>query len=263
LAVHDYGPSAGKPIVLIHGINHCSLVWRNQYRSALAEEFRLVCPDLRGHGMSDKPPAPDHYNQAALWADDLKAVLTTLSLRKPLLVGWSYGGYIINDYLAQYGAGAIGGLNYVCAGVVLGGANTAEMLGRDFINTVPHLCSDNLEDSIHGVRTLIRVLFAREPVQEEVEVQVAYGMLVPPTARLGMVSRTIDRDAVMKALTIPVLVTRGEKDAVVTPAHTEHLLATIPHAKVSVFTGVGHSPHLEDPERFNRELGQFARQSAG
>jgi non-heme chloroperoxidase len=263
LAVHEYGLPTGRPIVLIHGINQCALVWHKQYGSAMAKEFRFVCPDLRGHGMSDKPTDPEYYNQSALWADDVQAVLTALSLRKPVLVGWSYGGYVLNDYLARFGQDAIGGLDYVCAGVVMGGPNTTQMLGREFINTISGLCSDNLEDNIQAVRQLIRVLFERQPSQEEVERQVAYSMVVPPTARLGMFSRTIDCDAMMERLTIPVLVTSGDKDSVVTLAHTEHLLAVIPHAKPSVFEGVGHCPHLEDAERFNRELSQFARQYTG
>jgi pimeloyl-ACP methyl ester carboxylesterase len=77
-----------------------------------------------------------------------------------------------------------------------------------------------------------------------------------------MVSRTINRDTVMKGLNIPVLVTQGEKDAVVTAAHTQHLLTCIPHAQASVYEGIGHSPHLEDSERFNIELSRFARQQA-
>jgi pimeloyl-ACP methyl ester carboxylesterase len=262
LAVHEDGPPGGKPIVLIHGINQCSLAWLKQYQSFLTEEFRLVCLDLRGHGMSEKPTAPEHYNQASLWADDLHAVLTTLSLRKPILVGWSYGEYIINDYLAQYGAGAIGGINYVCAGVLLGGANAAMMLGSEFVSTVPGMCSDNLEDNIEAVRKFVRVIFEQQPPQEAYEIFIACSMVVPPSARLGMVSRTINRDTVMKGLNIPVLVTQGEKDAVVTAAHTQHLLTCIPHAQTSVYEGIGHSPHLEDSERFNIELSRFARQQA-
>lgn len=263
LAVHQYGSPEGKPIVLIHGINVCSLVWHKQYRSSLTEEFRLVCLDLRGHGMSEKPTAPEYYNQATLWADDIQAVLTALSLRKPILVGWSYGGYVINDYLAQYGDGAVDGINYVCAGVVMGREKATNMLGSDFINTVPGLCSDNLEGNIQAVQKVLRVLFQKQPSSEEFEVLVACSMVVPPTARLGMFSRTIDRDTVMKGLKVPVLVTKGEKDAVVTSAHTEHLLTCVPHAEESVYEGIGHSPHLEDSERFNRELTRFARQYAG
>ena len=137
-----------------------------------------------------KPTAPDYYNQATLWADDIQAVLTALSLRKPILVGWSYGGYVINDYLAQYGDGAVGGINYVCAGVVMGRKKATNMLGSDFINTVPGLCSDNLEDNIQAVQKVLRVLFQKQPSSEEFEVLVACSMVVPPTARLGMFSRT-------------------------------------------------------------------------
>lgn len=263
LAVHEFGRPDGKPILLIPGINQCSLAWLKQYQSPLADEFRLLCLDLRGHGMSEKPMASDQYSQAALWADDVHAILTSLSLRKPILAGWSYGGYIINDYLAQYGEGAIGGINYVCAAVVMDRARVATMLGSDFLNLVPGMCSADLEDNIEAVCKFVRVLFANQPPQEAFEILIACSMVVPPTARLGMLSRTIDRDAVMEGLTVPVLVTTGEQDAVITPVHTKHLLTCIPHAEASVFEGAGHSPHLEDSERFNQELARFARQYAG
>ena len=262
LAVHEYGSPGGKPIVLIHGINQCSLVWQRQYMSALAEEFRLVCPDIRGHGMSEKPTAPEQYSQADLWADDVHAVLSALSLRQPILVGWSYGGYIVNDYLAKYGDSAVGGINYLCAGVVMGGAKAMNMISDAFIKTAPGMCSDTLEDNIQAVRALVRILFNKPPTLDEVEVMIASGMVVPPTVRLGMLSRTIDRDTIMQRLKVPVLVTTGEADAVVMPSHTEHLLACIPHAAASVYEGIGHSPHMEASERFNRELARFARQYA-
>lgn len=263
LAVHEYGRPEGKPIVLIHGISQCYLVWSKQYRSSLADEFRLVCPDNRGHGMSEKPEALEHYTQADLWGNDLHAVMTALALRKPILAGWSYGGYIINDYLAKYGQDAIGGINYVCAGVLLGVEKATGTLGSDFIDTVPGMCSDNLEDNIHAVRKLMRLIFEKQPSQEDFEVLVASNMVVPAIARSGMVSRRIDRDTVMQALEIPVLVTVGENDAVVLAAHIKHLLSSIPHAQASLYAGIGHTPHFEDPERFNRELAAFARRYAG
>ena len=263
LAVHEYGRTEGKSIILIHGIAQCYLVWSKQYRSALAEEFRLLCLDSRGHGMSEKPAALEHYQQAQLWADDVHAVITALALHKPILVGWSYGGYVINDYLALYGSDAVGGINYVCAGVLLGVEKAAGMLGSEFIEAVPGLCSETLEDNIRAVRKLLRLIFETQPSQEEFEELLASSMVVPPAVRLGMVSRAIDRDTVMQALTIPVLVTRGEKDRVVLSAHTKHLLSCIPHAHASVYAGIGHSPHFEDPSRFNRELAAFAQHHSG
>ena len=79
---------------------------------------------------------------------------------------------------------------------------------------------------------------------------------------LDLVSRTIDRDDMMKALTIPVLVTEGEKDDLVLASHTAHILSCILKAKHSLYEGIGHAPPMEDTARFNRELAEFARQHA-
>jgi non-heme chloroperoxidase len=92
---------------------------------------------------------------------------------------------------------------------------------------------------------------------------VAFNMYVPPAVRLGLVSRTIDRDDMLQALTLPVLVTEGEKDDLVLASHTAHILSCITHAKHSLYAGIGHAPPFEDPERFNHELAAFARQHAG
>jgi non-heme chloroperoxidase len=263
LAVHEYGQPHGKPMLLIHGFSACHLAWAKQYQSPLADEFRLVCLDNRGHGMSDKPTGLEHYTQDALWADDIHAVIAGLALRKPILVGWSYGGFIINDYLATYGQDAVGGINYVGAGVLLGVEKAANTYGSDLPGYFAGLCSDNLEDNIRALRPFLHAIFEKQPAQEDFEVMVAFNMVVPPAVRRGLVSRTIDRDDVLKALTIPVLVTEGAKDGLVLAAHTQHLLSCLAQAQHSRYEGIGHAPPMEDTERFNRELAAFARQHAG
>jgi non-heme chloroperoxidase len=72
-------------------------------------------------------------------------------------------------------------------------------------------------------------------------------------------AREIDDDDVLRALTVPVLVTQGLADKVVLPAMAEHILATCPSAQASWYDGVGHAPQLEDPARFNRELAELTR----
>jgi pimeloyl-ACP methyl ester carboxylesterase len=81
LAVHEYGTASGKAIVLIHGFSQSHLIWSKQYGSPLAEEFRLICPDNRGHGTSEKPLAAEHYTEADGWAEDVHAVIAGLGLR--------------------------------------------------------------------------------------------------------------------------------------------------------------------------------------
>ena len=99
LHVREWGKEAAPSILFIHGWSQNHLCWKNQYESTLAEDFRLVALDLRGHGMSEAPLEAEHYTEPQLWADDIAAVIDQLNLGSPVLVGWSYAGFIIGDYL--------------------------------------------------------------------------------------------------------------------------------------------------------------------
>ena len=85
------------------------------------------------------------------------------------------------------------------------------------------------------------------------------GMAVPARIRANLAAREIDGDDVLRTLELPLLVTQGRVDTVVLPAMAEHVLATCPVAEPSWYDGVGHTPHLEEPERFNDELAALTR----
>jgi pimeloyl-ACP methyl ester carboxylesterase len=61
---------------------------------------------------------------------------------------------------------------------------------------------------------------------------------------------------------VPVLVTHGRADAIVLPSMAEHVAEVCPTARVSWYDGVGHVPFWEEPERFDRELGELAAETA-
>jgi non-heme chloroperoxidase len=113
LHVREWGRADGPPILLIHGFSQNHLCWAKQYESALADEFRLVAFDLRGHGMSEAPLEPEHYTYGDLWADDVAAIIDELGLDRPVLVGWSYGAFVIGDYVRAYGQDRIAGIDFV------------------------------------------------------------------------------------------------------------------------------------------------------
>ena len=94
---------------------------------------------------------------------------------------------------------------------------------------------------------------------EEVETLLCSGMTVPAQIRANLGAREIDGDDVLRTLQVPLLVSHGRADTVVLPAMAEHVLATCPTAEPSWYEGVGHTPHLEQPERFNRELADLTR----
>ena len=83
-----------------------------------------------------------------------------------------------------------------------------------------------------------------------------------PDPRQPGVAREIDGDDVLGILEVPVVVSQGRADTVVLPAMTDHILATCPAAESSWYEGVGHTPHPEQPERFNPELAALVRRGS-
>ncbi len=75
--------------------------------------------------MSEAPDKVESYTSGELWAGDVAAVIAQRGLERPVIVAWSYGGYVVSDYLSAHGDGAIAGVNYVGWSVVVGRTGTA------------------------------------------------------------------------------------------------------------------------------------------
>src|SRR5882672_3714837 len=99
LHVREWGRPNGIPILLIHGWSQCHLCWMKQHEGEQEDAFRIVALDLRGHGNSDAPLQPEQYTDGDKWAGDIAATMDQLGLDRPILVGWSYGGVIVGDYM--------------------------------------------------------------------------------------------------------------------------------------------------------------------
>jgi pimeloyl-ACP methyl ester carboxylesterase len=109
----EWGDPHGPGLLFIHGLSQGDLCWKTQVNGDLASRFRIVTFDIRGHGLSEKPSRPEDYADGQLWADDVAAVIEQTGLERPVVVAWSYGGYIVTDFLRAYGDAAIGGINLV------------------------------------------------------------------------------------------------------------------------------------------------------
>ena len=259
LHVREWGNVDGSPILFTHGWSQNHLCWAKQYESALADEFRLVAYDLRGHGMSEAPLEPEHYTDGELWADDVAAIIDQLRLDRPVLVGWSYGGFIVCDYVRAHGQDHIAAIDLIGGAVKLGAAAFGTLIGPGFLDHFADATADDLPTNIRGMRAFVKACVAKPLSPDDFETALCWNMAVPARIRANLASREIDGDDVLRALTVPVLVTHGRADSVVLPAMAEHVLATCPVAVPSWYEGVGHSPHLEEPERFNRELAGLTR----
>jgi non-heme chloroperoxidase len=263
LHVREWGKADGPPILFIHGWSQNHLCWDKQYESTLRDEFRLVAFDLRGHGMSQAPPGPEHYTDDRLWADDLAAIIDRLGLERAVLVGWSYGAFAICDYIRAYGQDRVAAVNFVEGAVKLGEAAFGTLIGPGFLDHFVDLTADDLPANIRGMRSFVRTCLAKPVAAEDFETALCWNMTVAPQVRAALGAREIDDDDVLRALEVPLLVTQGRSDTVVLPAMAEHVLATCPTAEASWYEGVGHVPHLEEPGRFNRELAALTRRVRG
>lgn len=259
LNVLEWGNPQGRPILFIHGWSQSYLCWEKQYESALADEFRLVAFDLRGHGMSAAPAAESAYTSSQLWADDVHAVISARGLDRPVLVGWSYGGLVLTDYVRAYGDDAIAGINFVGASVRLNEAVIGTLIGSGFSDTFPRSTSPDLAVSIDGIRDFIDRCFAVKLSRKDYERTLCSNMTARPDVRAALVARDVVADDVLRALKVPALVTQGRKDTAVLPAMAEHILATCPTARASWYDEAAHGPFMESPQRFNRELAAFVR----
>ena len=122
----------------------------------MRDEFRLVAFDLRGHGMSEAPPQSQHYTHAGLWADDLAAIIDELELERPVLVGWSYGAFVICDYIRAYGQDRIGAIDFVAGAVKLGEAAFGTLIGPGFLDHFADATADDLPTNIDAMRGLVK-----------------------------------------------------------------------------------------------------------
>jgi pimeloyl-ACP methyl ester carboxylesterase len=251
----ETGNPSGRPILFIHGFSQCWLTWSRQLNSELAEHYRLVAMDLRGHGLSDKPS--DGYTDSKLWAEDVNAAIRLLSLDHPVLCGWSYGPLVLLDYVRHFGEDNIGGLHFVGGVTKLGSAEAMSLLSPEFLKLAPGFFTDDAVESARSMESLLRLCLVREPSAEELYLMLGYNLSVPPFVRKSLLTRMLDNDDILPKVRKPVLITHGTEDGVVKPVAVEQHKARMAHAQIHMMAGVGHAPFVDDTATFNRRLSDF------
>ncbi len=253
LAGQGWGNPAHPEILLIHGLGQSRLSWELQV-AALADRFRVVAYDLRGHGDSDKPADAAAYGDGALWGDDIQAVRAAAGLRRPVLVGWSLGGLAIGHYLARHGDEAIAGVNLVTAVTRL----SPELLTPVSRAYAGLLASPDLAVRTDAIEKFLAACFARPPAADAFRRMLVFNGMVPRAVQQGIVR--IGADGLDQAFgrVERMLVTYGALDALTAPEMSRRVLDLNPRASFSLYDQAGHTPFYEEPARFNAELAAFA-----
>lgn len=107
IAVTMSGNPEGRPILFVHGFMASTLNWEKQLNSSLGDTYHLIAVDIRGHGSSGKPTNKEAYTNTSFIAQDIAAAIEAAGAEKPLVVGWSYGGLFVMDYVRHFGTANI------------------------------------------------------------------------------------------------------------------------------------------------------------
>jgi pimeloyl-ACP methyl ester carboxylesterase len=257
IAFSEWGNTRGPAVVLIHGWLFSRSAFARQLHGELADRCRLVAYDLRGHGESGKPDSLAAYSDGNLWAADLECVFAAVGMPRAVLAGWSLGGRVAAHHVFVNGPERVSGLNLISARVLQppGASVNRERSG-------PEMTSASPAESTPATARFIRNCTLAPVSPSEEKSFLAGAMSVLPIARQGASAWHIEYGSFFDELNLPVLVTHGDSDALTLPAAAENIARRL-RGKLSIYADCGHMPFLEDPQRFNHELAEFAEQTQG
>jgi pimeloyl-ACP methyl ester carboxylesterase len=237
-------------IVLLHGgpgFDHSQ--FKPQF-SQLADVAQLVYLDHRGCGRSDRDD-PDSWTLET-WADDVKGVCDALEIERPIVLGWSFGGFVAMAYAARYPGHA--------QKLIL--QSTAARLDVDAIAAA--------FEAVGGAEpAAVARAFWTAPDNETMAayLQHCIPLYHPGPLDPGVLTRCLlnvdllmgfdgekemDQRAALRRIDIPVLVVAGRLDPITPVAAAEEIVAGLgrPDVRLEVFGASGHFVHLSEPDPF-------------
>jgi pimeloyl-ACP methyl ester carboxylesterase len=235
--VHTYyevhGPPDAPPVVLLHGGLSSSDDWGAQ-APALAERYRVVLPDRRGHGRTPDVDGPITYD---LMAADTVAFMEALDVGPASLVGWSDGALVALG-VARTRPDLVRKLVLIGQYVNPGGCQSwfAEMAANMTPQTFPAMFRDEYVERTPDGADHYPVIFAK-------------------LAHLWQTEPNIDVTS-LADVSVPTLVLAGDDD-LVTPEHAAAITAAIPDAQLAIIPGASHTSPIEKPGLVNRILLDF------
>lgn len=250
IAFEDEGE--GRPLVLLHGLMAHSGFFRAQ--RALADRFRIVTIDLRGHG--DSRGAGDGATIETL-AGDVAELAASLDLRDAVGVGWSLGAAVLWHVLTGPECGRFAGAVVVdMTARVMNTSGWDLGLSSDVCEARAQAIASDFESFAAAAGAAI---FAepRHPLSPWAAEEFARN----DAAAIGSLWASLvgqDFRPRLAEIRQPTLVVHGARSHLYGADTADHLVAALPDATAVRFDHSGHAPHLEQPELFNAALCEFA-----
>jgi pimeloyl-[acyl-carrier protein] methyl ester esterase len=247
---------AGRPVVLLHGMMAHGGFFQGQ--KALTASFRVVSIDLRGHGLSR---SGTHELSVERLSQDVAELVEQLDLEAAVGIGWSLGASILWRLLS----GATG--RRFAGAVIVDMTPKVLNEGGWELGLSPELCQARrqamAEDFEAFAQAAGSAIFA-QPVRQEHQALAAWAGTEfarnEPAAINAIWNSLVEEDLrpVLPRIAQPTVVVHGAHSQLYGSATAQHLVAALPDARAIPFPSSGHAPHLEEPERFNALVRDFA-----
>ncbi len=252
--------AAGDPnntsLVFLHGIGGAARAWRGQIE-AFSDRYRAMAWDMPGYGGSAALPSAS----IATLADALQDFLQAIGESRPVLVGHSIGGMIVQQWLTKYPRGA--------AAVVL--AQTSPAFGKAEGDWQKQFIEARLGPLDRGetmkslAPVLVKELIGDDPDPAGMDVARDCMGNVPEASYRAMMLALLgfDQRKALADITVPTLVLSGSKDKNAPAPMMAKMATYIPEAAYVELQGAGHLVNLERPKAFNAALDQFLKTIEG
>jgi pimeloyl-ACP methyl ester carboxylesterase len=250
IAYEDEG--GGRPLLLLHGLmaHHDFFALQRP----LADRFRLIRPDLRGHGESRAQTGLD----VERLADDMAGLADALGLEDAIVVGWSLGASVLWHLLTGPASARFAGA--VVVDMTPRVQNDAEWT----LGLTPEACDARRQaiesDFASFAAQAGQAIFAEEGHHHSARWAGAEFARNDAAAIGALWCSLMQQDfrPLLGGIRQPTLIVHGARSHLYTRETAEHLAAAIPNSTLITFDQSGHSPHLEQPDLFNRTLTDFA-----
>lgn len=269
--IHIVDQGQGFPILLIHGVTLTSAIWGYQLVD-LADGFRVLAMDQRGHGLSRS--GREGYSLARL-AADVAEVITALGLDKVVVVGHSMGGMAAIELGVSHPKALASVAGLILTSTTAGASYPLPWAGHALGSVAGGPVSRGLRWMAHRQLPLLRVndvsywlsriAFGRDPSPAHVAVTEAMVASMSAESMAGLLHAIAlfdDWDRLGEVF-LPTLVIVGSRDNLTPPFHGRRLAREIPDAKLVLLEGAGHMPMLERREEFGRAVAQFCADVQG
>ncbi|WP_121741434.1 alpha/beta fold hydrolase [Natronorubrum halophilum] len=243
------GPEDGQSIVFLHGAMFTRAMWLPQMHG-LSDEYRVVAPDLPGHGVR-----ADETFRMDPAIDLLEAVIERYTGGSAVLVGLSLGGYVATEYAYRHPDDI--------DGLVLSGCSANPIGGMETLTRVTGGISRAATNPDIGERAVERLgerWVRNRELPEDVQRAILDGGIYPK--QFGDAGPDIageDFRAKLSSYPGPTLVLNGERDRIMRRGERDHAAAA-QDGRIEVLADVGHICNLHRPEAYTSRVRNFMHQ---